>query len=86
MATTIDPELYDFFKKRLNSTYALNEVQKKEILTHSDELDAERMANILKIITEYENIIEKDSRSHLENEDREADRLAVREMLDDISF
>ncbi len=86
MTSTTDLELFAFFEKRLSSTYALNEDQKKEILSHSDELNAERMANILKIITEYENIIEKDSRSHLENEDREADRIAVREMLDDISF
>jgi hypothetical protein len=86
MVATADLELYAFFEKRLGSTYALSEAQKIEILSHSDELDAERMANILKIVTEYENIIEKDSRSHLENEDRETDRLAVREMLDDITF
>lgn len=53
MDTTTDPDPYAFFEKRLGATYALSEDQKKEILSHRDELDEERLADILKIIVEY---------------------------------
>jgi len=86
MEMNIDMELYDCFEKRLASTYALNEEQKGVILSHRDELDEKRMADILKTIAEHVSIIDKNSRTHWESEDQETDRLEVRKMLDGIVF
>lgn len=66
----VSDQTKSLFKIRLESTFALNEEHKKNILQDLDKLSLQDIDNILNVLDNYEYLIAKDNLNEEEQEER----------------
>ena len=84
--TAPTPELIESLKDRLKITYALDEIQKQEILWYIDSLESEQIEAIFDTLAEHERLITKDSLNYEETNEQTTDKTSVEQELDEFIF
>ena len=79
-------ELIQFLRERIKDTYALDDKQKEEILSHIETLSVEQIEKVLETIVHYEWLITKDSRNFKESTEQESEKQAMQQIFEDIIF
>ena len=76
------PELIRSMKDRLGVTYALNEEQKKAVLSRMDALSAEQIEQIFLIVENFERKIERDFWGYSETQEQQSEKRTIEDLLD----
>ena len=76
------PELIRSMKDRLGVTYALNEEQKKAVLSRMDALSAEQIEQIFLIVEDFERKIERDFWGYSETQEQQSEKRTIEDLLD----
>ncbi len=84
--TNQDKENREFFIRRVEETFALNEDHKRELLAQIDSLDYNEMDRILSVIVHFEWLILRDEKNSDEAKERDLSIQAGEDLLKSLNF